>query len=122
VVVDESDMAFDRESELGKMSDSEVEAVFKHIPQKGESFAKEAKLEYNNLNDKKNILSLSFGLSDLMDDSTVVLDNEKPDLKKCVEALSHIHSTNLSGLENLLYLARDIVREFDMVRGLTVLN
>lgn len=115
-------MTPDRDSELERMSDSEVENVFKHIPQKGESFAKEVKLEYNNPNDKRSILSLSFGLSDLMDDSTTVLDNEKPDLKKCVEALSHIHSTNLSGLENLLYLTRDIVREFDMIRGLTVLN
>jgi hypothetical protein len=109
----------DRKDKIRSLSDSDIKHKLRQIPHKVETFAASYKTDLELPNGYKRIMSYADNLDDLMAIGKKRLEEENPKLDDCVSALKDIKSTNVTKIEEILYLARDIIREFDADNGIS---
>ena len=96
---------------LEKMSEDELRAILSHVFYKIETLGNIMKIDVQTIGALKRIMRYVLSLNILLVDSSTTHEDDE-EMKNTQAVLSKIKSANLNKLEETLYLARDIAREY----------
>lgn len=105
---------------IDKMTEAEIKQVFRHIPQKVEEFKRLLGIAYGDAYSYKQLLYYAISLFQLIQQSKAELETQDPpdDLTKI---LRRLNSPCTLQLAQLMYLAHDIITEFELRVAIKVL-
>lgn len=105
---------------IEKMSEAEIKQVFRHIPQKVDEFKRLLGIAYSDAYSYKQLLYYAISLFQLIQQSKFELETHTP-TDDPTEILRRLDSPCTLHLAQLLYLAHDIVIEFELQKAIKVL-